>query len=131
MGTRSFSLDFPGAFVRSCSTVDYQLLAISANKKATGMYTVIRNQIVDITHDLLVTLMGSRSEGEKAFVVVIVDGSGMGMQHERDSQKALDPFDLGSSASRPWVPVCLSAYQLVPTVGLPRGRAVSVEDPGI
>ena len=100
-------------------------------QESNGKYTVVCNQIVDITHDLLVTLMGSRSEGEKSFVVVIVDGSGMGMQHERDSQKALDPFDLGSSASRPWVPVCLSAYQLVPTVGLPRGRAVSVEDPGI
>ena len=78
---------------------------------------MVRNQVLDIAHYVLITLMGVCSKGEKAFAVVMIDGGRMGMQHERDGQKTFDPFNLGSSAFSPCFLVCLC----IPRACLPAG----------
>jgi hypothetical protein len=128
VGTRSFSLDLPGAALRSWST-DW----VRWKREQGKRLTVVVDELLDIPEDLRVALMGVGRYGHEVLAVLLVDSGGLRVQHKRDRQKTLlnelrpvvmewcthfDPFDLRSISLYDEKHMKGRTYQLVSTMRL-------------
>lgn len=91
-------MDFPGALMRSCSTVYLSAYQPRKHPVHAQKPTMLLDEFLNVPHDLAVSLMRVCCHTENTSAVLLIDYRGMRVQHKRYGQETFDPFNLESSA---------------------------------